>query len=93
MLIKIEVAFATATLQKIIPLEIEATTPLANVVQLSGIEQFFPEYELNQLPLGVFGKLMLKPESYQLKSGDRIEIYRPLNKTPNQKRLERAQNT
>ena len=44
MLIKIEVAFATAALQKIIPLEIEATTSLADVVQLSGIEQFFPEY-------------------------------------------------
>ena len=93
MLIKIEVAFVSSTLQKIIPLEIKATTSLADVVQLSGIEQFFPEYELNQLPLGVFGKRIFKPESYQLKSGDRIEIYRPLNKTPNQKRLERAQNT
>lgn len=92
MLIKIEVAFATAELQKIIPLELESECTLLEAIQLSKINQFFPDYDFSQLPLGIFGKRIFKPEEYQLKNGDRIEIYRSLNKTPNQKRLERAQN-
>lgn len=92
MLIKIEVAFATAQLQKIISLELESECTLLEAIELSQINQFFPEYDFTQLPLGVFGKRIFKPEEYKLKTGDRVEIYRSLNKTPNQKRLERAQN-
>lgn len=92
MLIKIEVAFATAELQKVISLELESNCTLLKAIHLSQINQFFPEYDFTQLALGVFGKRIFKPEEYQLKDGDRIEIYRSLNKTPNQKRLERAKN-
>lgn len=89
-MIKIEVIFATNSLQKIVILEVEIPCSIADAITRSQIQDFFPEHELLNLPVGIFGKRQFSPEQYQLKNGDRIEIYRPLNKTPNQKRLERA---
>ncbi|MBX9597393.1 MAG: RnfH family protein [Burkholderiales bacterium] len=89
-MIKIEVVFATYSLQKIVALEVELPCSIADAIARSQIQDFFPDYDLLSLPVGIFGKRQFNPEQYQLKHGDRIEIYRPLNKTPNQKRLERA---
>lgn len=91
-LIEIEVAFATPLLQKIIKLTVPTNTKITGAIQLSGIEKYFPEYELTNMPVGIFGKRQFETENHTLKAGDRIEIYRPLSKTPNQKRLERAKN-
>lgn len=88
--IKIEVAFATKELQKIIPLEVSCATTLKEAIIQSQINQFFPEYDLLAMPVGIFGKRIFELDDYQLKDGDRVEIYRPLSKTPNQKRLDRA---
>ena len=90
--LSIEVAFATPQQQKIIPLVVRANCSLKEAIQLSGLATDFPEYDLVNLPLGIFGKRIYDPENYQLKAGDRIEIYRPLAKSPNQIRLERAKN-
>lgn len=89
-MLKIEVAFATPQLQKTIAIEVDENTTIIDAIAQSGIQQFFPEYELLNLAVGVFGKRIYDPQSYQIKAGDRIEIYRPLVQTPNQKRLERA---
>jgi putative ubiquitin-RnfH superfamily antitoxin RatB of RatAB toxin-antitoxin module len=89
-MIKIEVAFATAQQQKIIKLEVSESCTLRAAILQSQIASLFPEYDLSDLPLGVFGKRIFEPEQYSLKDGDRIEIYRPLTTSPNQKRLDRA---
>lgn len=89
-MLKIEVAFATPQLQKTLAIEIDENTTIIDAIAQSGIQQFFPEYDLLNLAVGVFGKRIYDPQSYQIKAGDRIEIYRPLVQTPNQKRLERA---
>lgn len=89
-MLKIEVAFATPQLQKTIAIEVDENTTVIDAIAQSGIQQFFPEYELLNLAVGIFGKRIYDPQSYQIKAGDRIEIYRPLVQTPNQKRLERA---
>lgn len=89
-MLKIEVAFATPQLQKTVAIEVDENTKIIDAIAQSEIQQFFPEYELLNLAVGVFGKRIYDPQSYQIKAGDRIEIYRPLVQTPNQKRLERA---
>lgn len=90
--IKIEVAFATPDKQIIIPIEVNENVSVIDAIIMSGIGQHFPNSILNNIdqdtPIGVFGK-KINPETYKLRDMDRIEIYRPLNKTPNQKRLER----
>lgn len=45
----------------------------------------------NNVSVGIFGK-KIDINKYQLKNNDRIEIYRPLAKTPNERRLERVKN-
>lgn len=89
-MLKIEVAFATPQLQKTIAIEVDENTTIIDAIAQSGIQQLFPEYDLLNLAVGVFGKRIYDPQSYRIKAGDRIEIYRPLVQTPNQKRLERA---
>lgn len=89
-MINIEVAFATNKLQKIIALEINDDCLISDAIKLSGIQAFFHEYDLSTLAVGIFGNRKFEPADYKLQNGDRIEIYRPLLKTPNQKRLDRA---
>ena len=57
-------------------------------VTYSDIE-LLKEQNINQASIGIFGK-KIDPTTYVIQNNDRIEIYRPLNNTPNQKRLERA---
>lgn len=91
----VEVAFATPEKQIIICVSIPHNMAITEVIKLSKIEAEFPKYhDLFNSPIphiGIFGK-KIDINTYQLKPNDRIEIYRPLNKTPNQKRLERAKN-
>lgn len=90
--INIEIAFATAEKQIIIALCIPNNITIHEVISITNIAAQFPELDvsdIDKLHIGIFGK-KIDPKSYALKDCDRIEIYRPLNKTPNQKRLERA---
>ena len=56
----------------------------------SGMQQFFPELDLSQAPLGIFGKAVSKPEERVLEEGERVEIYRPLIADPKEVRKQRA---
>lgn len=88
--ITIEVAFATDKLQKIISTQIEEGKSIDDAILASNINSYFPELTLINNPdlaYGVWGKRITSIESYQLKNGDRLEIYRKLQQSPNQKRL------
>ncbi|MFN8770150.1 MAG: RnfH family protein [Neisseriaceae bacterium] len=90
--INIELAFAAPNKQIIIPLCIPSDTTIDKIIANSDLHLIFPEFDfsdISKLQIGIFGK-KIDSSTYQLKEYDRIEIYRPLNKTPNQKRLERA---
>ncbi len=85
---RVEVAFATPERQLIVPVEVPVGTTAIEAVRLSGIEEQFPEIDLEKNRMGVFGKLC-KPER-SLAPGDRVEIYRPLKADPKVVRRERA---
>jgi putative ubiquitin-RnfH superfamily antitoxin RatB of RatAB toxin-antitoxin module len=91
--INIEVAYATPHQQLIIPLKLNANTSILEAIRLSNITNKFAELKPitldDTLIVGIFGK-KIDILSYKLQERDRIEIYRPLAKTPNQRRLERA---
>lgn len=92
-MIDIEVAFAIPNKQMIIPLSVSEDTKIIDAINQSGIAKYFSEYNLEQIDLnthvGIFGK-KINVDTYKLQNKDRIEIYRKLMKTPNQRRLERA---
>ena len=87
-MIKIEVAFATSELQKIIQLEVENKITAQEAVLRSEIIKFFPEIDLDNLDLGIFSRPCSLDEI--LEEGDRVEIYRPLKADPKIVRRERA---
>jgi hypothetical protein len=86
--IRVEVAFARPDNQLIIPLEVAPEATVEEVIKLSGILDKFPEIDLEENKVGIFGKLT-KP-SNTLREGDRIEIYRKLLADPKEVRRRRA---
>ena len=84
----IEVAYATPEKQLILECEVDPDTAVRDVVRVSGIEQHFPDMDLEHCDLGVFGKSVA--DDFELSDGDRIEIYRPLIADPKEVRRQRA---
>lgn len=89
-LIKIEVAYATPDLQKIVLIEVKSGTSIRQAAMQSGLESIFPEIDYAARPMGLFGKKVAKPDEQLVVAGDRIEIYRPLIIDPKQARANRA---
>lgn len=87
-IIEVEVAYARPERQLILKLEVPEGTSAIEALRLSGIEEEFPEIDLANNRLGVFGKLC-KPERV-LNPGDRVEVYRPLLADPRAARRELA---
>ncbi len=91
--IRIEVAFATPTQQRVVCLDVNEKTTARQAVNLSGLADLFPGYDLSNATIGVFGKTV--PEDHILAEQDRVEIYRPLHQSPTdarRKRVKAAQN-
>ncbi len=84
----IEVAYATPGKQVILECEVEFGTTIRDAVRQSGINQHFPEIDLENCKLGIFSKPVAV--DYELSDGDRIEIYRPLIADPKEVRRQRA---
>ena len=88
--IAIEVVYALAERQKLLRLSVPVGTTVREAALRSGMQQFFPELDLGQAPLGIFGKAVSKPEDRVLEEGERVEIYRPLIADPKEVRKQRA---
>lgn len=76
----IEVAYARPDRQWVIALTVPTGTSVRAAVQLSGLAPDCPELELAACPLGVWGHRV--PDDRPVRSGDRVEIYRPLQCDP-----------
>jgi putative ubiquitin-RnfH superfamily antitoxin RatB of RatAB toxin-antitoxin module len=87
---QVEVAYARPDKQRIISLDVPEGTTVAEAARLSGIVEMFPEIDLAEIDMGVFGKVVKKPDEQALREGDRVELYRPLKIDPKQARLNRA---
>jgi putative ubiquitin-RnfH superfamily antitoxin RatB of RatAB toxin-antitoxin module len=95
-LITIEVAYALPQQQKIISLLVEPGTTALQAVERSGIQNYFPDIDMANLKLGIFGQSLgnkgeATAASYSLHQGDRVEIYRPLICDPKDARRKRAE--
>ncbi|MDR2220937.1 MAG: RnfH family protein [Methylobacillus sp.] len=86
--IHVEVAYALPAQQLILELKVPEGTTAEQAVQKSGVLAKFPEIDLAQNKLGIFGKLV-KSDTV-LREKDRVEIYRPLIADPKEVRRQRA---
>lgn len=94
--ITVEVAYARPDKQKIMSVNVPQGATAMEAVLVSGIINEFPEIDLNDAKMGLFGKHlgtkgMAGPDDYVLKPKDRVEIYRPLLVDPKEVRRKRAE--
>jgi putative ubiquitin-RnfH superfamily antitoxin RatB of RatAB toxin-antitoxin module len=86
--IDVEVAYATPEEQVVVPLSVSPQDTLDTAIERSGLLERFPEIDLAQNKVGIFGKLATLKSG--LHDGDRVEIYRPLIADPKEARKRRA---
>lgn len=89
-LIKVEVVYAAVDRQVLLKASVAVGTTLRAALLNSGIGAQFPDLDLANCPLGIFGKVVTDPDSRAVQAGDRIEIYRPLLADPKEVRRLRA---
>ena len=88
-MLEIEIVYGLAERQVLKSMTVAEGTTIREAVPQSSLEVEFPELDLQQAPLGIFGKAV-KDET-ALRDGDRIEVYRPLLIDPKEARRKRAE--
>ena len=85
---KVEVVYATAIQQEVIELALTENSTVQDAIVQSALIDRYPEIELGQTPVGIYGEKV----GYDtvLQQGDRVEIYRPLIVDPMEARRLRA---
>ena len=77
---RISITYAEATHQKWIELDVPEESTAQDAIRLSGLLEQFPEIDLTENKLGIFGKVVKAAQP--LMEGDRVEIYRPITADP-----------
>lgn len=86
--ITVEVAYALPHEQLIVPVKVQIGTTAENAIYASGIMNKFPEIDLAENKIGIFGKASRLDTV--LRHLDRVEIYRALIADPKEVRKQRA---
>lgn len=86
--IHVEVVYAHADRQEVIPLALSAGATLLQAVEASGLPAKYPEIDSAKGKFGIYSKLA-RPDAV-LRDRDRVEIYRPLIADPKEVRKQRA---
>ena len=86
--ISVEVAYARPDKQQILKVSVPVDCTIETAIDRSGVLEIFPEIDLTQQKVGIFG--VVKKLSSVVKEGDRIEIYRKLVIDPKEARRLRA---
>ncbi len=87
-LIAVEVVCIADGKEVLIPVEVASGTTIAEVVQLSGIKDVLPDFDVDSAPRGIFGQR--RPDDWKVQEYDRVEIYSPLVYDPREARRRRA---
>ncbi|MCR4347368.1 MAG: RnfH family protein [Sulfuricaulis sp.] len=85
---RVEVAYATPLRQEVVELPVDPGTTIEQAIRASGMLERFPEIDLSQHRVGIFGELADLHDPVH--DDDRIEIYRPLLADPKEVRRKRA---
>ncbi|MEO7032017.1 MAG: RnfH family protein [Herbaspirillum sp.] len=85
----VQVCHAESTQRILLELQVPLGCTLRQAILASGILQQLPDLVLDQIQVGVFGKI--KSLNSLLHPHDRIELYRPLRADPKDARRQRAQ--
>ncbi|KPN71666.1 RnfH family protein [Neisseria sp. 83E34] len=82
--ITIEIVYGTPQQQHLQRMQVDSGTTARQAVLQSEIAEIFPQADLTNAPLGIFGKEV--KDDTVLRDKDRVEIYRPLQIDPKEAR-------
>lgn len=85
--ITVEVVYATPRRQLLVTVELERNSTVGDAIE-TVVAPAFSETPLAQLQAGVWGRPVER--SHVLADGDRVELYRPLQRDPREARRELA---
>ncbi|MHC8322372.1 RnfH family protein [Pseudomonas sp. GB2N2] len=88
--INVEVVYAAADRQVLLRTTVPAGTTVRAALLRTRVAEEFPELDLVNCPVGIFGKVVADSDTRPVQAGDRIEIYRPLLADPKEVRRLRA---
>ncbi|MDR9825525.1 RnfH family protein [Vibrio sp. FNV 38] len=78
---KVSVVYASATDQVWLDVDVEPEATILNAISCSGILKVFPEIDLSNQKVGVFGKI--RTLDSELAEGERVEVYRAVTRIEN----------
>ncbi len=87
-LIRAQVCYALPDHVFLAEVSMPAGATLLQAVSESGLLLRYPDIDLDQQKIGIFGKV--KAADTLLREGDRVEVYRPLQADPKETRRRRA---
>ena len=76
---EISLVYALSKQAPWITLQVPDDCTLGQAIELSGLQNIYPNLDISAQRVGVFGKLA-KTDT-PLKEGDRVEIYRPITRS------------
>nr|MDJ0906807.1 RnfH family protein [Woeseiaceae bacterium] len=86
--VHVEVAFAAPDRQELVALELEQGATVADAILESGLQALFGQVDFGALQAGIWGRVV--DRETVLADGDRVELYRPLERDPMEARRELA---
>lgn len=87
-LINVEVVFAAHSRQVLIALEVPSGSTVADVLAASTIDRRFPDFPIAEFAVGIWGRVVER--DHEVRNGDRVEVYRPLQIDPREARRQLA---
>ena len=87
--LRVEIVFALRGQQELLALSVEDGATIADVIAVSGLAEKFPHESLKNLETGIWGHPAARDR--RVRDGDRVEIYRSLERDPRDARRELAQ--
>lgn len=89
--LRVEIAYATPEQQTLLVIDVAPGTTVGEAITASAITARHPEIDLATLDVGIFSQRC--GLDALVEDGDRVELYRPLQIDPMERRRRRAQNT
>jgi putative ubiquitin-RnfH superfamily antitoxin RatB of RatAB toxin-antitoxin module len=86
--LRCEVAYALTGRQHVVSVVLHEGATVSDAIAASGLRASCPELAHTAVAYGVFGRVV--DETYALRDGDRVEIYRALTADPRTARRSRA---
>jgi putative ubiquitin-RnfH superfamily antitoxin RatB of RatAB toxin-antitoxin module len=87
--VQVEIVFALPGKQTLLAVTVDQGATIADVIAVSGLVEKYPDESLQLLETGIWGHPAARDR--KVREGDRVELYRQLQRDPREARRELAQ--